>query len=81
MDSGFIGIASLGFWAFLAACVVGGIWDGVRKREEQHETLRRLVESGKPIDEALVDRVLGNDKRPDRDLKVAGLIVMPLQYH
>lgn len=78
METGFIGLASLGFWMFIAACVVGGIWDGVRKREAQHETLRRIVESGKPIDEELMDRVLGTGKneRPDQDLKVAGLIVV-----
>ena len=77
METGFIGLASLGFWLFIAACVVSGVWDGVKKREAQHETLRRIVESGKPIDEQLMDKVLGGGKadRPDRDLKVAGLIV------
>ena len=78
MEGGFLGLASLGFWMFIAACVVGGIWDGVRKRETQHETLRRIVESGKAIDEDLMDKVLGGGKndRPDRDLKVAGCIVL-----
>ena len=77
MENGFIGLASLGFWLFIGACVLGGIWDDVRKREAQHETLRRIVESGKPIDEKLMNLVLGSTKndRPDRDLKVAGLIV------
>ena len=28
------GIAAFGFWLFIAAAVVGGIWEGVRKREE-----------------------------------------------
>ncbi len=76
MESGFLGLASLGFWLFIAAAVVGGIWDGVRKREAEHETLRRMVESGKPVDEALMDKILGNNKRPDRDLKIGGLIVI-----
>ena len=78
MESGFLGLASLGFWLFIAVCVIGGIWDGVKKREAQHETLRRIVESGKPIDEKLMDKVLGGDRsdRPDRDLKVAGLITL-----
>ena len=77
MDTGFIGLASLGFWLFIGACVVGGIWDGVRKREAQHETLRRIVESGKTIDQDLMDHVLGNTRKesPSQDLKVAGLIV------
>lgn len=78
METGFIGLASLGFWLFIGACVVSGVWDGVKKREAQHETLRRIVESGKPIDQDLMDRVLGTGKkaRPDQDLKVAGLIVV-----
>ena len=42
----------------------------------QHETLRRVIESGQPIDQTLMDRLLGGEKRVDRDLKVAGLIVM-----
>ena len=35
------GLAALGFWTFIAAIIVAGIWDGIRKREAQHETLRR----------------------------------------
>ena len=61
---------------FVGACVVGGIWDGIRKRDAQHETLRRMLESGQPLDEALVNKVLGADKRLDRDLRVSGLIVL-----
>ena len=72
----FLGLASFGFWMFVAAAAVGGIWDGVRKREAEHETLRRIIESGKPIDEALIDQIMGNNKRPDQDLKIAGLIVI-----
>ena len=77
MELEFLGLTTFGFWMFIAACVVGGIWDGVRKREAQHETLRRIIESGKPIDEDLMDKVLdgGRKERPDRDLKVAGMIV------
>ena len=71
-----LGLAAMAFWAFLAAVVVGGIWDGIRKREAQHETLRRMIESGKDIDQALMDQLLGGSKRLDRDLKVGGLIVV-----
>ena len=42
------GLAALGFWTFIAAIIVAGIWDGIRKREAQHETLRRMIESGQP---------------------------------
>jgi len=68
------GLAALGFWLFIAAAVAGGIWDGIRKREAQHETLRRLIETGQPLDQALIDRLLGLDKRPDQDLRAAALI-------
>jgi len=72
------GLGALGFWLFVAAIVLGGIWDGARRRETQHETLRRMIESGQPLDQKLVDRLLGLDKRLDVDLKVAGLICLGL---
>ncbi|MDP6552171.1 MAG: hypothetical protein QF574_08280 [Arenicellales bacterium] len=70
------GLGAIAFWGFLAVCVAAGIWDSIRKREAQHETLRRLIESGQPIDQELMDRLLGRDKRLDRDLKAAGLITV-----
>ena len=73
---GIFGLAAFGFWMFIAAAAVGGIWDGVRKRDAQHETLRRLIESGKQPDPELIDKLLGTNKEPARDLKVAGLIVI-----
>lgn len=76
MDSGIFGLAAFGFWMFIAAVSVGGIWDGVRKREAEHETLRRMIESGKTPDQELIDKLLGHRKDPARDLKVAGLIVV-----
>jgi len=69
-----------GFWMFLAAVVVSGMWFDFRKRESQQETLRRLVESGKDIDSALVDKLVASssndDERTDHGLKTAGLIVI-----
>ena len=73
------GLAALGFWLFLAAVVVAGIWFDARKRESQQETLRRVVESGQHLDVAVIDRMLGasgGNERPDRDLKVSGIITM-----
>ncbi len=73
------GLAALGCWLFLAAMVVAGIWSGARKRESLQETLRRVVESGQHLDVAVIDRMLGasgGNERPDRELKVAGIIVM-----
>jgi hypothetical protein len=76
MENGIFGLAAFGFWIFVAAATVGGIWDGVRKREAEHETLRRMVESGKEPDQRLVNELIGAKKQPARDLKVAGLIVI-----
>jgi hypothetical protein len=78
------GLAGLGFWLFLAAVVVARIWFDARKRESQQETLRRVVESGQHLDVAVIDRMLGANgsraggqvHRPDRELKVSGIIVM-----
>lgn len=70
------GLAAIAFWGFLTAVVVGGMWYALRERQAQYDTLSRMVESGQPVDEAVVERVLGGNKRMDRDLKVAGLIVV-----
>ena len=76
------GLAALAFWGFIAAVVVGGIWDNIRKRDAQHETVRRLIESGQTMDQELLKRLSllnnsGND-RYDRDLKIAGMLLLPI---
>lgn len=76
MDGFGAGLAALAFWGFIASCVVGGIWYGIREKETQHETLRRIIESGQPVDEELVDKILGGDKAVHRDLKIAGYITL-----
>lgn len=73
------GLGALGFWMFLSAVVVAGIWFDARKRESQQETLRRIVESGQRIDQTMIEKFLkaGSDgNRADQDLKVGGLITM-----
>lgn len=70
------GLSALAFWGFIAAVVVAGIWYSIRERQAQHETLRRLIDSGQAIDQALVDQVLGGGRRTDRGLRIAGLIVI-----
>ena len=73
------GLGALGFWLFVAAVVVAGIWFDARKRETQQETLRRIVESGQTIDPAVIDKMVaagGGKTRVDRDLKISGVIVM-----
>ncbi len=44
----------------LAGCGLVGayIWYRVRKREAQHETLRRMIEKGQDVDQALMDKLL-----------------------
>ncbi len=68
------GLAALGFWGFIAAIIVGGLWYDIRRRQIRHETLRRLIESGQTADADLVNRLVGGNDHLDRDLKVAGLI-------
>ena len=72
-------LAGFGFWMFIAAVVVGGMWFDSKKREVQQETLRRLVEGGKDIDPAVMQKMLAvtdGDKRMDGELKTAGIIVL-----
>ena len=71
------GLAALAFWGFIAAMVVGGIWDAAKKREAQHETLRRMIESGKPVDEALMKKLFDGEPKtpPHRGLAISAIIV------
>ena len=76
------GLSALAFWGFVASCVVAGIWNGIRKRDAQHETVRRMIESGHPIDQALMEKlslVSGDgNRRHDRDFYVTGLWLLPV---
>lgn len=74
-----VGLGSLGFWLFIASVVVGGMWFDSRKKESEQESLRRLVESGRDIDKEVLDKILaasGGKSHADKDLKVAGLIML-----
>ena len=75
------GLAALAFWGFLAAVVVAGIWYDIRKREAQQETIRRIVESGQPIDENVMNRLLSAGKdgseRLDRAFALTAMILLP----
>lgn len=76
------GLASIAFWGFVATAVVAGVWDGIRKRDAKHETVRRLVESGQPINAELMDKLMGltdnKNERPDRVFLMAGLWILPV---
>jgi len=75
------GLASIAFWGFLSVAVVAGIWDSIRKRETQHETVRRMIESGQPLNQELIDKLVsassGGKRRLDRDFKLAALYTLP----
>jgi hypothetical protein len=75
------GLAALAFWGFIAAVVVAGIWYDIRKRESQQETIRRIVESGQPIDDQVMNRLLsagkGGSERLDRAFALTAMIILP----
>ena len=76
------GLAAIAFWMFIAAISVAGVWDGIRKREAKHETVRRLIESGKELDSELMDKLMGltdnKSERPDRVFYITGLWILPV---
>lgn len=76
------GIAVLAFWGFIAAVSVAGIWDGVRKREAEQETIRRIIESSKEIDEQMLNRIIavtkGDTRNLHNDLRATSLWIMPV---
>ncbi len=78
MSGAAAGLGALGFWLFIAAIVVAGIWYDARRKESQQETLRRVVESGQQIDSAVLDRIIGTGggRSLERDLRIAALIVL-----
>jgi hypothetical protein len=77
------GLAALGFWIFIAAIMVAGMWSDSRKKAEKHETLRRIVEKTGTIDEAKLKELFAEPacvrQKPGggyRALRIAGSIVM-----
>ena len=76
------GMAAMAFWGFIATAVVAGVWDGIRKREARHETIRRLVESGQPIDKEMMEKLLLMNKsgsgRRDQEFAVTAFWILPV---
>ena len=74
------GLAAFGFWMFIAAIVVAGIWYDVAKKRAQHETLRRLIVSGQTIDQDMLGKLFSaaadNGERLQRELMVYGLVTL-----
>jgi hypothetical protein len=61
---------ALGFWIFLAALIVGGMWKESRQNAEKHETLRRIMEKTGEIDEAKLKELFSPE--PDEETKPGG---------
>ena len=75
------GLAALGFWLFVGGAMAAGMWDNIRKRDAQHETLRRVIESGQTIDDDLTNKLLmltGSNANLERDLQVSGLLLLAI---
>jgi hypothetical protein len=53
-----------------------GIWYGIRERGMQHATVRRMIESGQPVDQVLQGKLLGGGNQLGLYLKVAGIICL-----
>ena len=76
MDSLGVGLAALAFWGFVASAVVSGVWYAIREKQAQHETLRRMIESGQNIDADVIDKIVSSGGKTDKDLKIGAYITM-----
>lgn len=74
------GLAAIAFWGFVGAVVLAGIWYSASGRQAQHETLRRMIDSGQPADRELAERLLSHSaddgRHHERWMRAAGVIVL-----
>jgi hypothetical protein len=76
------------FWLFIAAAVVAGAWEKVRKNAEKHETLRRIIEKTGTVDEAKLKELFNPPAGSDwltsrtgdayRALQITGVIFLSI---
>lgn len=74
-----LGLGAMGFWFFIAAVVVAGIWYDLRKKQTSEETLRHLIDSDKDLDPELINKILStadSNENLGRDLKVGGIVLL-----
>jgi hypothetical protein len=76
-------LGAFGFWMFIAAIIVAGIWEKSRREAERHETLRRIVEKTGTLDEAKLKELFraepAAESKPGyayRGMRIAGAIIM-----
>ncbi len=74
------GLGAVGFWFFITIIVIAGIWGRIRKREVEHETLRRMIEAGQPLDPQLTDKLLplngSSSEQLGIHLKTGGIVAL-----
>lgn len=70
-------LGMFGFWIFIGAAAVAGIWSEIKEKESKQETLRRVVESGQNLDQEMIDQMLGvsDTKSSQRDLRTGAYIM------
>ena len=72
------GMASIAFWGFIAAVVIGGIWYDIRRKAEQQRTIRSIVESGKDLDPKVIESLLKTESsdpvQTSKDLKTSAIV-------
>lgn len=70
-------LAVFGFWMFIAAVSVAGIWYDAKEKETKQETLRRVVESGRDIDPETIRQIIGENSSGNtaRDLRIGAYIL------
>ena len=76
------------FWMFVAACVVAGTWEKIRRNAERHETFRRILEKTGTVDEAKLQELFNSSRLSSpassmpgggyRVLRITGTILMIL---
>ena len=74
------GLAAMGFWLFIGAAAVAGIWSEIREKEAKQRTLQKLIENEDKINADTMEKFLrlseGSKEDLDRSLKVGGIILM-----
>ncbi|MEL6199965.1 MAG: hypothetical protein AAFQ62_01120 [Pseudomonadota bacterium] len=70
-------LAVFGFWMFIAAVSVAGIWYDAKEKETKQETLRRVVESGRDVDPEMIRQIVGENSGGNtaRDLRIGAYIL------